>query len=163
MRVQAGDLTDRPIFTPGLQVCQVLQDGERQRVSHPPEGFRHPLRRAGVRERESWDPAEEGIRGGFPCLHWGLEEALGTVAFHGPTGHIPHQLPILCRAELSDPPQTLPAPRPLSQEPRLNLSPHPSLLVPLSSGLALYPYRLASSISSLPSSAPWPPSPLWEW
>lgn len=51
----------------------------------------------------------------------------------------------------------------LSQEPKLNVSPHHSRLVPLSSGLALYPHRLASSISFLPSSAQWPPSPLWEW
>lgn len=42
-----------PTFTSGLQVCQVLQDGEWQRVPHAPQGFWHPLRRVGVRECES--------------------------------------------------------------------------------------------------------------
>lgn len=32
-----------PPFASGPQVCQVLQDGERQRVPHAPEGFWHPL------------------------------------------------------------------------------------------------------------------------
>lgn len=42
-----------PTFASDLQVCQVLQVGEWQRVPHAPKGFWHPLRRAGIRERES--------------------------------------------------------------------------------------------------------------
>lgn len=74
-----------PTFASDLQVCQVLQVGEWQRVPHAPKGFWHPLRRAGVRECESlgwaggWTGEEiqtnsgpgkgswAGVRGGSYC------------------------------------------------------------------------------------------------
>lgn len=65
-----------PTFASGFQVCQVLQDGGRQRVPHTPEGFWHPLRCAGVWECESLGWADGLVRGGNPDPSGALKRLL---------------------------------------------------------------------------------------
>lgn len=145
-----------------LQVRQVLQAGEWQRVPHAPEGFWHPLRRAGVRKRESL-AGGRGDRGGHPDQPRAQRRLRGWSRVLPLISSETLSQSHLQRLHLCHEGARPAAPRSLAGSPSSASGLTPALLDSLPTPLGLDACRPASSTSSPLSSAPWQPSPPWEW